>query len=178
MKPGRKGRLPAAELLAGLKDPKARAAVEAQLEHRHGVMCDVRCPVADRDTKPANVLPKPVKDDPYRSNAERTYAAWLESGGAGHGNAWSYERVSVTCEGKGTRYKPDFIRWCPTLGAFVAIEVKGTVKKTGRPFYREGARRRVLDGAGALHRFLGLELWVAWRVDGVWQHERVPTRPS
>lgn len=56
-----------------------------------------------------------------------------------------------------------------------AVEVKGT--KEGRPYWRtHGHRRRALDGAAELWEALRIPLFVAWKVDGAWEHERLPVR--
>jgi serine/threonine protein kinase len=146
-------------------------------------------PVVHRDLKPANVLakphgPAPKRGDGYRSKAEADYAAWVDSLPR---VSWSYERLTVACQGKRTRYKPDFRvtspyalpgwleGWSEETCGRIYVEVKGT-KDGERPFWRDGARRRALDGAAALRVETGLPLYVAWRVDGMWQHELVPVR--
>jgi hypothetical protein len=167
-------RRPLPDLLLDLDDDQ-RADVERQLG-----LVGLE-PVAHRDAKPANVLPAAPKRDPYRSKAERDYAAWLDEPIHGPRFEWSYEPVRVALPAPRSYYTPDFLRTGREVfpGAVrIAIEVKGTVRETGEPLWLHGARRRALDGAAALMRELGLALFVAWRVDGVWQHERIPTRPA
>ncbi len=147
--------------------PEQRAAIERQLGAKPAVL----------DSRIQNAHPGP-SGPRYRSKAERDYAAWLSSRD-GVPVVCCYERVRVAVEAARGHYTPDFVHTATNevgapLCARVAVEVKGT--KDDRPYYREGARRRVLDGAAALWRWLGLRLYVAWSVDGVWHHELVPVR--
>jgi hypothetical protein len=125
---------------------------------------------------------------PYRSKAEADYADFLAS----HPYCvWRYERLVVRLPGKGTRYATDFtVRWTEVTTAqrasgaawlpwseCYAVEVKGTKRQTGKPYWRShAARRRALDGAAELWEALRIPLFVAWRVEGRWVHERVEVR--
>lgn len=159
------------DLLADLKDPKARAAVEAQLggdwPRGGGVILQPGgAPGVDLARQHG---PAPKREDGYRSKAEADYAAWLSEQ---PGVTWRHETISVGLPGKRTRYRPDF--WVRGHGQTIAVEVKGT--KRGRPWWREGSRARALHGAAELHVVLGVPLYAVWRVKGEWLRELVEVR--
>lgn len=119
---------------------------------------------------------------PYRSRAEADYADFLASL---PGVVWRYERLRVGLPGKRSSYLADFTARCSAADPRLwesgrlfpvpcCVEVKGT--KDGRPWWREGAKRRALDGAAELWEALRIPLFVAWRVDAVWRHERIGVR--
>jgi hypothetical protein len=123
--------------------------------------------------------PAPKRTDGYRSKAEADYAAWLDA--QPDVKRWNYEPLSIALQGKGTRFRPDFVAtWRKGAPFFasgpwkVAVEVKGTSK--GQPWWRGDSRSHALHGAAALDEVLGLMLFVAWKVKGEWFHERVCVR--
>lgn len=156
--------------------PEQRAAVDAQLAR------DRRPAAAPAPPAESTPAPAAAPASPYRSKSEAAYAEFL----TGLRNVtWRHERLRIGLPGKRTAYKPDFtVQWACSLDSCAiagidfdvfCVEVKGM--KDGRPYWRtHGHRRRALDGAAELWSALRLPLFVAWRVDGVWKHERVEVR--
>lgn len=70
-------------------------------------------------------------------------------------------------------YRVDDEPW-PCLLPIDLVEVKGT-GSDGRPRYTAVSRMRAKLAAQALAP-LGIRILTAWKVDGVWRHEVVPTR--
>lgn len=154
--------------------PALRAQVDAEVAHQDGL--------TSLTATPSPRTRSHGRTGGYRSKAEADYAAWLSTWA---NVAWRYERLTVGLPGARTRYTPDFTcRWTGVAvedgsGIFppfdrYAVEVKGT--RDGEPYWREGARRRALDGAAELWDALRIPLFVAWKVAGAWKHRRVEVR--
>jgi hypothetical protein len=87
-----------------------------------------------------NAMQKRSKDDPYKSQAERDYAAYLEyERSLGHIERWEYEGIALRIDdgnGKTCSFWPDFTVWESRSAPPEFHEIKGKGKYALTPSAR------------------------------------------